>query len=70
MILGLGALGWLMTAFGEMPAWVVGGEYEILMSVKGPSGIGDGAPIYLNGVQVGRVKELRFKNIKFPDAGE
>ena len=69
MLVGLGALAWLMTTFGELPAWLGGEEYEILMAVIEPSGIGDGAPIYLNGVQVGRVKELRFRDVNFPDRG-
>jgi len=69
VIVGLAALSWLMTSFGEMPAFLGGNEYEIRIAVKQPSGIGQGAPINLSGVQVGRVKELRFKDREHLDSG-
>ena len=69
MLIGLAALTWLMTSFGEMPAFLGGGEYELKIVVEQPSGIGQGAPIYLSGVQIGRVKELRFKDPQHLDAG-
>jgi ABC-type transporter Mla subunit MlaD len=62
MVLGLVALSWLMTSFGELPAFLGGKQYEVKMAVTQPSGIGEGAPIYLSGVQIGRVTELKFKN--------
>lgn len=62
MVLGLLALGWLMTSFGELPAFLGGKQYPIRMAVTQPSGIGEGAPIYLSGVQIGRVTELKFRN--------
>jgi len=69
VIVGLAALSWLMTSFGELPEFLGGNEYEIRIVVKQPSGIGQGAPINLSGVQVGRVKELRFKDREHLDSG-
>lgn len=69
MIIGLVALAWLMSSYGELPAFLGGHEYELKIMVKRPSGIAEGASIYLSGVQIGRVKELRFKDPGHLDAG-
>lgn len=69
MIIGLCALGWLMTSFGELPAFLGGGEYELVIEVNELTGVGEGAPIVLSGVQVGRIKSLRFKDPGHLDAG-
>ncbi len=68
-VAALGALAWLMSSFGELPAMLGRGEYELTMLVKEPSGIGDGTAIFLSGVQIGRVKEVRFRDIERLDAG-
>ncbi len=69
MVVGLMAMGWLMTSFGEISSIFGSGEYDLIMVIKRPSGIGEGAPIYLSGVQVGRVTSLRFKDAAHLDAG-
>lgn len=69
MVFGLAAFGWLMTSFGELPAWLGAGEYELIILVDEPSGISEGTPINLSGVQIGRVKELRFKDPAHLDVG-
>ncbi len=68
-VAGLGALAWLMSSFGELPALLGRGEYDLNMLVKEPSGIGEGTAIFLSGVQIGRVKEVRFKDRERLDAG-
>ena len=69
MVVGLIALAWLMTSFGELPAVLGGQTYEVKIVVKELTGIGEGAPINLSGVQIGRIKELRFKDPDHLDAG-
>ena len=69
MIVGLAALAWLMTSFGELPTFMGGATYEIKIVVKELKGIGQGAAINLSGVQIGRVKEVRFKDPEHLDAG-
>jgi phospholipid/cholesterol/gamma-HCH transport system substrate-binding protein len=69
MIVGLAAMAWLMTSFGELPALFGKGEYHLIIVVKEPSGVKQGDPIFLNGLQIGRVKELQFKDPDHLDAG-
>ncbi|MEE9293485.1 MAG: MlaD family protein [Phycisphaerae bacterium] len=69
MVVGLVALGWLLSSFGELPAFMGRGEYELTINVKEAGGIGEGAAIFLSGMQIGRVKELRFKDPEHLDAG-
>ena len=69
VVVAVVALAWLMSSFGELPALLGRGEYELKMLVKEPSGIGDGTAIFLSGVQIGRVKEVRFRDIERLDAG-
>ncbi len=69
LILGLASLCWLLSSFGELPAWLGREGYELRIAIKEPYGIGEGTAIFLNGVQIGRVKGIGFKDIKHPDAG-
>ncbi len=69
MLVGLLALAWLMSSFGELPAFLGRGEYDLLIEAKDPTGIGDGTSIFLSGVQIGRVKELKFKDPQHLDSG-
>ena len=69
MVVGFGAMAWLMTSFGELPALFGSVEHDLVILVENPRGIGDGTPIFLSGVQIGRVKELRFKDSLHPDRG-
>lgn len=63
------ALCWLLTSFGELPALLGKGEYELLIESMDPRGIGEGTSIFLSGVQIGRVKELKFKDPEHLDSG-
>ncbi len=63
-------LGALMVMFGEGPGWLRSSEWEL--NVTGPReirGISDGSPVYLNGVEIGRVLRLEFKNQQHPGLG-
>lgn len=63
------ALGFLMTSFGELPELFGSGDYELIIVVDEPSGVSEGDQIFLSGVQVGRVLELRFRDPAHLDRG-
>ncbi len=69
VLLGLAILGVLMVFFGEAPAWLGGKEYNVAVRMKSLAGVNEGTPVYMNGVQVGRVDVLRFVDPDHPDAG-
>ncbi len=69
MIAGLGVLGMLMVLFGERPSWLGGAEYELKIMFDKVEGVTEGMPIYLNGVQVGRVGGLQFRDPQRPGLG-
>ena len=63
VVLSLGALGVLMVWFGEAPSWLGSGEWTLrIEGVKELRGIGDGSPVTLNGVEIGRVNRLEFED--------
>ena len=62
--------GALMVMFGEMPSWLISNEWELrIVGVSGLRGIGDGSPVSLNGVEIGRVDRLEFQRPDRPDRG-
>jgi ABC-type transporter Mla subunit MlaD len=69
----IGALcvfGGLMVMFGETPSWLFTNHWELV--IAGPQeirGIGDGTPVYLNGLEIGRVKRLEFRDPEQPGLG-
>ncbi|MFQ5414131.1 MAG: MlaD family protein [Phycisphaerae bacterium] len=66
--LGVGAT--LMVMFGETPSWLGGDEWQLTITgVRGLRGVADGTPVYLNGVEIGRVTTLEFANPARPDRG-
>ncbi|MCK4658893.1 MAG: hypothetical protein KAV82_05165 [Phycisphaerae bacterium] len=69
MLAGLGALGLLMVMFGEAPEWVGGAEWPLEIHVSRLRGAPAGTPVNLNGVQIGRVDELKFDDPNRPDLG-
>ncbi|HRX84746.1 MAG TPA: MlaD family protein [Phycisphaerae bacterium] len=69
MVVGLGALGYLLVLFGEAPAWLGGAEWTLRIRVNEISGIEEGTPVYLNGIKVGRVTGLAFVRMTEPDQG-
>lgn len=70
VLAALGVLGMLMVWFGETPSWLGGNEWCLrITGVRALSGIGDGSPVSLNGVEIGRVKRLEFEDPNRPDQG-
>ena len=63
-------LGTLMVWFGEVPDWMATGEWTLrITGVQELRGIGEGSPVKLSGVEIGRVKDLDFVNPSRPDQG-
>jgi ABC-type transporter Mla subunit MlaD len=63
-------LGILMVWFGETPSWIARGEWTLrITGVTELSGVSEGTPVNLSGVQIGRVKALEFVNPERPDLG-
>jgi phospholipid/cholesterol/gamma-HCH transport system substrate-binding protein len=63
-------LGTLMVWFGEVPDWIATGEWNLRVAdVKELRGVGSGSPVKLQGVEIGRVKGIEFRNPENPAAG-
>jgi len=63
-------LGVLSVWFGETPSWIRRAEWTLrITGVQGLSGINEASPVNMNGVQIGRVESLEFKDPKRPDLG-
>ncbi len=70
VIISFGALGVLMVWFGEAPAWLGVGDWQLkITGVRDLSGIGEGGSVTLNGVEIGRVQSLEFEDRRRPDQG-
>ncbi len=70
VLVGLTTLGVLMVWFGETPSWLQRSEWTLRISgVDEVRGIGDGSPVFLSGVEIGRVRRLEFENLERPDRG-
>lgn len=69
MLAGLGTAATLMVLFGEHPTWLGGAEYELSIRVNRLSGVQEGTPIHMNGVEVGRVGRVEFVNAHKPYEG-
>lgn len=64
------ALATLMVLFGEAPSWLGGGEWDLrITNVANLSGLAEGSPVVLNGVEIGRVKRLEFEDPSRPHQG-
>jgi len=60
----------LMAWFGETPDWLGGNEWTLdIVDVPDLRGIDAGSPVYLNGVQIGRVRMVDFVDSHRPDIG-
>lgn len=63
-------LGTLMAWFGETPEWLGTNEWTLeIVGTRELRGVNPGSAVMLNGVEVGRVKDLRFVNSERPDRG-
>jgi len=70
VILALTALGTLMVWFGEVPDWISTSEWTLrIAGVRDLNGVGDGTQVYLQGVEVGRIKTIEFRNPNDPGQG-
>lgn len=69
MILGLGALGYLLVLFGEAPAWLGGAEWTLRIRMDDIAGVDEGTPVYLNGIKIGRIDDMAFVSMTAPDEG-
>ncbi len=70
VVVSLGALAILMVWFGETPSWLRKGQWELrICGVQELGGVGEGSPVNLSGVEIGRVKRLEFVDTTRPDQG-
>ena len=70
VVMSLVVLATLLAWFGETPDWLGGNEWTLeIVGTRDLRGINPGTPVMLNGVEVGRVKDLRFVNTARPDRG-
>ncbi len=70
MLAGIVALGAMVVAFGEAPEWLLGGRrYEVLISFTRLSDVQEGTAVRMRGIEVGRVKTMRFKSVGHPEEG-
>ena len=70
VVMSLIILATLMAWFGETPDWLGANEWTLeIVGTRDLRGINPGSPVMLNGVEVGRVKDLRFVNTARPDRG-
>ena len=70
LVSSFAALGILMMLFGEAPRWLGGGEWDLrITNVANLSGLAEGSPVVLNGVEIGRVTRLEFEDPSRPDQG-
>jgi phospholipid/cholesterol/gamma-HCH transport system substrate-binding protein len=66
----LGALASLMVMLGETPRWLGSGDWELsITGAEDIRGVGEGSPVYLNGVEIGRIARLEFVNPEFMGLG-
>ncbi|MCH8053596.1 MAG: MCE family protein [Planctomycetes bacterium] len=68
-LVGIVVLGGLVLLYGEEPTWIMTTRYDLMILVDNPSGIGEGTPTFMQGVQIGRVEEIRFQDPDVPSVG-
>ncbi len=68
-LVGIAVLGGLVLLYGEEPTWIMTTRYDLRILVDNPSGIGEGTPTFMQGVQVGRVSKIEFQNPEMPSKG-
>ncbi len=66
----LACLAALMVMFGEKPTWLGGQQWQLKISgMREIRGVNEGTPVFLNGVEIGRVARLEFNNPDRPGLG-
>lgn len=68
-LIGLAVLGALILMYGKEPGWLLTTRYKLSVLVDSPTGIRQGTPAYLQGVPIGRVDDIRFRDPQQPTAG-
>ena len=67
VLAALAVFGVLMVWFGEAPEWLGTGDWTLeITGVREIRGIGEGSPVLLNGVEIGRVVGLDFVDRTIP----
>ncbi|MGB0716245.1 MAG: MlaD family protein [Phycisphaerae bacterium] len=70
VILAMGALSVLLVMFGETPTWLRTSDWELqIYGVREMRGVSEGTPVTLNGVEIGRVSGLDFRDRAKPERG-
>lgn len=69
VVIGMVALGVLVVLFGEAPHWLTGKRYAIRISFTTLSDVQEGTEVTMNGISVGRVSTIEFKDSKYPEHG-
>lgn len=70
VVASIAVLSTLMIWFGEAPEWLVSNEWQLrIVGVQDLRGIDEASPVKLNGVEIGRVKEIDFIDPERPDKG-
>ncbi len=69
MLVGVVALGAMIVAFGEAPDWLSGKRYELRIRFDQLSDVQEGTVVGMRGIQIGRVKALRLKDLERPELG-
>ncbi|MDX1565880.1 MAG: MlaD family protein, partial [Phycisphaeraceae bacterium] len=59
-IVGMVGLAWLIFIFGDAPKWVVP-SYTVHVKLDDASGLANGSPIRLDGIQVGEIDQIRHR---------
>jgi len=60
----------LMIWFGEAPSWLGGSQWTLrITGTRNLSGVSQGCPVRLNGIEIGRVKALEFQDPERPGQG-
>ena len=54
----------LVLLYGEEPTWFWRTHWILEIRVSSPQGIGEGTPAFLQGVQVGRVRNIRLRDME------
>jgi phospholipid/cholesterol/gamma-HCH transport system substrate-binding protein len=70
VVLALSVLGVLMVMFGEAPRWLRARDWQLAIGpIEAVQGLSPGSPVYLNGVEIGRVSGVELRNRLQPSQG-